>query len=185
MGDQNDRVDAIRVRRQVYCTELGYQGEEDAVDQRAHLCVVRTNDGEAVASLRIVGPAQRPFEIETFRSLDEILPLEHRAAEISRFCALPAFRSISSLVHLAAFKFAFGLADCEGFSHFVIWSKPILAPIYRYLLFETIRDVQFEHPGLGNERHAVLVLDLRDIVTRYRQTRPALWSLLPQSEERS
>lgn len=186
LGGAQDRRDALQVRKAVYCDELGYQLEPcaDTFDRRAELCVVRTSKGSPIASLRILGPTQRPYEFEAFLPTRKVLPADHRAAEISRFCVLPESRGVSSLAHFGAFQFAFDLALRDNFSHFIIWSKPSLEAVYRYLLFEVVEGVRFRHPALGNETHSVMVLDLHNIENRYRRTRHPLASLLLSSERR-
>ncbi len=172
-GTDADRVDALSVRYQVYCEELGYKwnSAQDEFDAQAVICVVRTGDGSAVASLRIVGPEARPFEVEKFVSIEDILPANSWPAELNRFCVLPHLRTISSSVHVALFNFAFGLARRQRFSHFVLASKPSIEAIYRFLLFEVIEGRSFRHSGMGDERHNLMLLDLRNLSERYRQAR--------------
>lgn len=187
-GSERDKADALEVRRQVYCDELGYKWElaEDGFDVRASICVVRTGKGRPIASLRIVGPRDRPLEVEQFVQIDDILPPNSRPGEISRFCVLPPFRRISSSVHFALFQFAFDLAQAERFSHFIVWAKPTIMPIYRYLLFQVVEGVSFRHPELGNDLHHVLVLDLQGLAVRYRRARHPFSALLePGAHHRS
>jgi len=76
------------------------------------------------------------------------------------------------------FKFAFDLARSEGFGQYVVWAKPTIEPIYRYLLFEVLDGSDFRHPELGNELHRVLLLDLKEIRHRYHKARHPFSSLL-------
>ena len=180
-GDDVDRADALLVRYRVYCEELGYRWDtaEDSFDARADICAIRARDGAAIASLRILGPEARPFEVERFARIDHLAPQQSRLAEISRFCVLPPFRHISSFVHFAAFQFAFDLARLERFSHFIVWVKPSLEPIYRYLLFEAVEDArEFQHPDLGNALHRILLLNLNGLAERYGKSRHPLAKLL-------
>jgi len=169
-GEEADRIDALRVRQQVYCEELGYnwQSPEDGLDARGTLCVVRNKDEEAIASLRIVGPEARPYEIERFISVEHILPPDSRAAELNRFCILPAYRRMSSSVHVALFTFMFGLARRERFSHFILASKRSIAAIYRYLLFEEVKGYEFLHSELADSPHDIYLLELHNLVDRYK-----------------
>ena len=169
-GTEADRSAALQVRWQVYCEELGHSWAPsgDSYDQRANLCVVRTAEDQPVASLRIVGPEGRPFEIDRYVPIDDLLPKDSRPAEINRFCILRSFRSISSGVHLALFDFMIFLSRRESFSHFILASKPSIAPIYRYLGFEVVPGRSFAHAELGNQRHDLMLLELSRLPERYR-----------------
>ena len=136
-GTALDRDAALEVREQLYCNELGYRWEsrEDRFDAGATIAVIRTQDGRVIGSIRIVGPEARPFEIEKYIPIGDILPQDSRPAEVNRYCVVPAFRGIANSVHFAAFSFAIERAQLEQFSHFVIATKPALEPIYRDLLF--------------------------------------------------
>jgi Acetyltransferase (GNAT) domain len=182
-GGEEDRADALGLRSAIYCEELGYKWDapEDEYDDGAFLCVFRTPDSQPIGSLRIVRPEQRPFEVEKYVRIDDLLPQDSRPAEVNRFCVLPPFRSVSSLVHVAAFKFVFGLADDQGYSHFVVASKPSIEPIYRFLLFEPVEGRSFEHKELGGDLHNLMLLDLRVVAHRYREARHPFANLLPNS----
>jgi hypothetical protein len=175
-GTEADKLAALQVRWQVYCEELGHRWAPsgDPYDQRANLCVVRTPEDQPVASLRIVGPEGRPFEIDRYVPIDDVLPEGSRPAEINRFCILPPFRSISSGVHLALFDFMIFLSRKEFFSHFVLASKPSIAPIYRYLGFEVVRGRSFAHAELANQQHDLMLLELSKLPERYRDARHPL-----------
>lgn len=182
-GDEADRADALSLREAIYCGELGYNwaSAEDEFDRGSTICVVRTPDGKPIASIRIVRPEQRPFEVEKYVGIDDLLPVRSRPAEVNRFCVLPPFRSISSFVHVAVFKFTFGFAHDQGYSHFVVASKPSIESIYRFLLFEEVEGRTFQHAELGGDIHNLMLLDLRNLAERYRAARHPFGNLLPVS----
>jgi hypothetical protein len=184
-GGIADRADALRVREIVYCQELGYRwgSPSDEYDSRAILCLVRSVNGEAIGSFRIVGPTARPFEVDRFLRLDEILPPNSRPAEMNRFCVLAPYRSISSSLHLALFKFSLDLARRDHLSHFVLAAKPSIAPIYRYLGFDLVSGTRFEHTGLGGDLHDLFVMDLGKLEERYASTGHPLARLLGEGEK--
>jgi hypothetical protein len=179
-GSMEDRAAALEVRNAVYCEELGHRWESpaDEFDDRAHLCVVRDPSNLPIASVRILGPEGRPFEIETFLDLSQVLPKDSRAAEMNRFAILPPHRKISSSVHLALFKFSMDLAALERFSHFVLATKAQVAPIYRYLGFEQVPGYSFAHRTLGNDRHDLFLLSLREMLEKFKRTRHPLLRLV-------
>jgi hypothetical protein len=178
-GSPDDRTAALGVRNSVYCEELGHRwaSPADEFDDRAHICVVRDPSNVPIASVRILGPEGRPFEIETFLDLTHVLPKDSRPAEMNRFAILPPHRKISSSVHLALFKFSIDLAASERFSHFVLATKAQVAPIYRYLGFEQVPGYSFDHRTLGNERHDLFLLSLRDMLDKFRRTQHPLLRL--------
>ena len=179
-GSPEDRTAALDVRNSVYCEELGHRwaSPADEFDDRANLCVVRDPSNTPIASVRILGPEGRPFEIETFLDLTQVLPNDSRPAEMNRFAILPPHRKISSAVHLALFKFSMDLANSDKFSHFVLATKAAVAPIYRYLGFEQVPGYSFAHRSLGNEPHDLFILSLSDMLGTFRRKQHPLLRLL-------
>lgn len=181
-GSGNDRADALQIRRDVYQQRFGtpWQPEEDALDARAFLCVVRLPDGTPVASLRVIGPDDRPLEIESaLPPLAELLGRDCRPGEMNRFCILPGWRSLTSGVHMALFQWAFAIARRDRFSHYLVVAPQDVRPIYAFLLFETIPDrPTYEHPWIDAGVCTPMVLALRDVRTRYRAARHSFARLL-------
>lgn len=184
LGDAGDREAALAVRRDVYRADLRAELPlaGDDVDARAHLCVVRTPDGSPVASLRIVAPEDRPFDIERHVELRSVLPADARPAEMSRFAVVPEQRAMGSGVHLAAFAFAFELAARQRWSHFVLMALDDTLAMWRWLQFEPT-GLRFCHPGFHDRIAEVMALDLRDVAARYRVTRHALAGLLGRVQD--
>lgn len=180
-GGDADRRDALALRRQVYEDRFGtpWQPEEDLLDARAFLCVVRLPDGVPVASLRVIGPDDRPLEIESaLPPFDELLGPDARPGEMNRFCILPPWRSLASGVHMALFQWAFAIARRERFSHFLVVAPEDVRPIYSFLLFEPIPGRTYEHPWIAAGVCTPMVLDLRGLSARYRSARHAFTRLL-------
>ncbi len=181
-GGGTDRADALRIRRDVYGERFGtpWQPEEDALDARAFLCVVRLADGTPVASLRVVGPDDRPLELESgLPPLEKLLGADCRPGEMSRFCILPGWRTLTSGVHMALFQWAFAVARRDRYSHFLVVAPQDVLPIYSFLLFEPIPDAPtYVHPWIDAGVCTPMVLDLRDVRRRYRAARHAFSRLL-------
>lgn len=180
-GGDADRADALAVRRVVYDQRFGtpWQPEEDALDARAFLCVVRLPDGTPVASLRVIGPDDRPLEIESaMPPFDTLLGPDSRPGEMNRFCILPPWRGLASGVHMALFQWAFAIARRDRFSHFLVVAPQDVRPIYEFLLFQPIPDTSYVHPWIDAGVCTPMVLDLRNLPSRYRAARHAFIRLL-------
>jgi hypothetical protein len=183
-GDDADRADALANRRFVYGDRFGtpWAPEEDALDARAFIAVVRLPDGRPVASLRVIGPDDRPLEIEQKLSLDDVLPTGARPGEMNRFCILPECRRMGTGIHMALFQWAFALARRARFSHYLVLAPADVKPIYEFLLFDAVAGVTFEHPWVAAGMCTPMVLDMREVAVRYRDARHAFARLLEASD---
>ena len=191
----NGAQEALGIRRRVYVEEFGFDlggsGPADAIDQRAHHLVARTESGEAVAALRMLDAAARPFEIEQFLDLQPHLAPACRPAEITRLCILAPYRRIThaSFVHLALLRSVLELTQRLGITHIVAWTRQELMAFYKYVLFDAYEDVTFVHPGIRNARHTMVMLDLARFAVRCPLERPTLYravaDVLPPTPGRS
>jgi hypothetical protein len=179
-GGDVDRADALANRRHVLAERYGRAAvpEEDALDARAFIAVVRLPDGRPVASLRVLGPDDRPLEIEQKLQVDALLPADSRPGEMNRFCILPECRRMGTGIHMALFQWAFALARRQRFSHYLVLAPADVKPIYQFLLFDPVPGVTFEHPRVANVICTPMLLDLRDIAGRYRDARHSFTRLL-------
>lgn len=182
-GGDADRADALSIRQRVYEAQFGtgWPKEEDVLDARAFLCVVRRPDGEAVASLRVIGPDDRPLEIESMLPLDE-LPAGARPGEMNRFAIVPESRRMSTGIHMALFQWAFALARRDRYSHFFVVAPRDVKAIYEFLLFRPVGNRTFPHPRLDTVFCTPMVLDLHDVQVRYHEARHAFASLLERQD---
>lgn len=179
-GGDADRADALANRRFVYGQRFGtpWAPEEDALDARAFIAVVRLSDGRPVASLRVIGPDDRPLEIEQKLPLGDLLPADARPGEMNRFCILPECRRMGTGIHMALFQWAFAIARRERFSHYLVLAPADVKPIYEFLLFDAVPGVTFEHPWVAAGVCTPMILDLRDVAGRYREAHHAFTRLL-------
>lgn len=183
-GGDGDRADALAVRRRVYDERFGpsWPPEEDVLDARAFLCVVRAADGAPVASLRVLGPDDRPLEVESELPLQDLLPTDARPGEMNRFAIVPERRPMATGIHMALFQWAFALARRQRFSHYLVLAPRDVGPIYRFLLFDPVPGYAFPHPWIATGVCTPMVLDLRDVGARYRAARHAFAPLLESQD---
>lgn len=183
-GGDADRADALAIRHRVYEERFGntWPVEEDILDARAFLCVVRRPDGRPVASLRVIGPDDRPLEIDTMLRLDQLLPADARPGEMNRFAILPECRGMSTGIHMALFQWSFALARRDRYSHFLVLAPRDVRSIYEFLLFHPISSLTFEHPWIPAGICTPMVLELHDVSTRYHAARHAFAPLLERQE---
>jgi hypothetical protein len=182
-GDTADRDDALDIRRRVYDERFGdgHRPDGDDLDARAYLCVVRLADGTPVASLRVVGPDDRPLEIESaLPPLEDMLGPDIRPSEMNRFSILPGWRTLGTGIHMALFQWAFSVIRRDRASHVLVLAPEDVRSIYSFLLFEPIGE-QYMHPRVGVSC-TPMVLDLRNMPSRYRTARPAFARLLDPDE---
>jgi predicted GNAT family N-acyltransferase len=156
----------LELRRQIYEDELGYHGI-DAFDERAHQLIAVDCEGEIVAALRILGPDQRPFEIEQFVDLSAVIPEGRSPAQIGGFWIRPASRRISrqAFLPLGMLKLACAFARKHQITDFIMRTHvEHLREFYRRAFFRPVDDLAFEHPVWG--RVYVMHLDLVDLEAR-------------------
>ena len=174
---------AIDVRRRVYVDEFGFDlggSGRDEIDDRAFQLLATTSAGLPVASLRLVDEDGRPFEVERFLDIEPYLPSEGRVAEITRFCVLAPYRRITeaSLVHVAILREVLRLARQLKVTEILASTRPDLAPLYDYLLFEMYPNAIYEHPEIGGEPHTLMHLNLNSVIDRYRRSRRILYEAI-------
>jgi len=171
VADVLERDRAFELRGRVYREELGHDGL-DGFDEHAHHLIAIDRDGKLLAALRIVGPDQRPFDMERLVTLADFLPGDRVPGELSRFCVDPAFRRVErgSFVHLGMFKLAHSFARKHGLTDFVTLALPHLRNGYRVGFFRSVGP-DLIHPTWGPV--SLMHLDLIDLKQRYgRSSRP-------------
>jgi len=149
VASEPERRLALNLRRQVYRTELGHDGI-DSFDDRAYHLIACTANGDVVASLRIVGPESRPFDLESVAPLIDLLGPSRRLGEISRFCIKPDLRHLTKgqSIHLGMFKLAYEFALRHSLTDFVTLALPHLSRLYSMALFRPLM-AEIKHPTWG------------------------------------
>ena len=183
-GGDVDRADALAIRHRVYEERFGnaWPVEEDAIDARAFLCVVRLPDGRPVASLRLIGADDRPLELDPMLPLPALLGADARPGELNRFAILRECRGMSTGVHMALFQWSFALARRDQYTHFLVLAPHDVRPIYEFLLFHPVSTQRFHHPWIPAGPCTPMALELRDVGARYQAARHAFAPLLDRQD---
>ena len=108
VADAAERPLALALRREVYHEEFGHLPVDD-LDERAYHLVARSENGEIIATLRIVGPEQRPFDIERYVDLGAFFPAERSLALVGGLCIGRDYRSVTRtrFLPIGMFKLAY------------------------------------------------------------------------------
>jgi N-acyl-L-homoserine lactone synthetase len=167
---------ALELRRQIYENELGHGGS-DRFEREAYHLIASDPAGDIVATLRIVGPDQRPFDLEQLVELDEILPADRVPGELSRFCIRRDRRQVRRhhLLHVAMLKLACAFARKRGLTDFLMLALPHLRNLYRLAFFQRVGG-PLEHPTWGPVE--LMRFDLVGLNARYAQSSKPMARLL-------
>ena len=160
---------AFEFRRVVYEEQFGHLPIDD-LDELAHHLVATNENGEIIAAVRIVGPDQRPFDLERYVELAQFIPKERIPAMIGRFCIRRDYRGVSkrSFVPMGMFKLSYAFARQQGLTDLLTYAYRNLYHFYRGAFFEPmIRG--FDHPTWGTV--TVMRLDLDGLEARYRESK--------------
>lgn len=130
------RIEALKARCDVYATDWPDIPQDkviDAADDAASHLIACTDTGEIIASLRILAPDQRPFDMERFISIEPLLPKGSSPAEIGRLIVKHDHRHVRShsFVQLGIFKLAIDLSLRLGITDLILTALPLLRHLYR------------------------------------------------------
>lgn len=172
-----ERSWALQLEREVYEGDVGH-APHDKHDDRADYLIAHDANGKIIASFRVVGPEQRPFDLETFVNLSPLIASDRSVALVGRLCIRHSHRDVSRRAFLPAgiMKLAFTFARKRSITDFVMYTFPHLLNFYRCAFFHTL-NLTFEHPGYRRTMH-VMHLDLIDLEQRLSQSREPMARLL-------
>jgi N-acyl-L-homoserine lactone synthetase len=162
-----ESVEAIRLRSEIYQDELGHSGV-DEFDQSAHHLIAVDSRGEICAAIRILGPEHRPFEIERFVSLNEVVAEGRVAAQIGGFWVRSGDRRVRnpSFLPLGMLKLAYEFARKRQITDFVMRTHITkLRRFYERGFFRLVEGMEFTHPDWGPVY--VMHLDLLEFRRRH------------------
>jgi N-acyl-L-homoserine lactone synthetase len=144
-----ERDRALSLRRQVYTDEHGNTGIDQLDAIATHLIAVDSH-GTVVSTLRVLGPAQRPFDLERFASLETILPANSRPAEVSRFCVEKSHRIVhrGQAVHLGMLKLIYEFACHQAITDLFTLVLPGMEKFYEAVFFRRL-GIVVDHPTWG------------------------------------
>jgi N-acyl-L-homoserine lactone synthetase len=170
VATDDERPEALSFRGEIYRDELGDSGI-DGFDDSAHHLLARDAAGLIVAALRIVGPEQRPFDLEQLFDLSTVLPLDRVPAEVSRFCIAKKHRQIhrNHMVHMGMLKLVHEFSVKTGITDLFTLGLPHLKNLYRVGYFSPL-GIICDHPIWG--RTELMRLDIDDARRRY-ETAPS------------
>lgn len=174
----HERTEAIALFRQVYRRDIGHV-PEDAFDPVAHHLIAKTAADEVVASFRLLGPQQRPFDIERFCDLSPHLSPEATPALLGRLSVRHDMRSMHHAVvlQLGMLKLAILFAQTRAISDLFLYAMPHLITFYRGAFFRPL-DCNFFYAPLYTSMR-IMQLDLRDLERRQLESKsPRLYFLL-------
>lgn len=178
-----ERDEAIRLRGIVYESELGHHGV-DEFDEHAHQLVAVDPHGAIVAAIRILGPEQRPFEIERFVDLSRLLAIDRIAAQVGGFWVRAEDRRVQgqSFLPLGMLKLSFEFAKKHHITDFVMRTHiEELKRFYERGFFRVVDDLAFEHPKWGHVY--VMHLNLQHVQAKHKESQDPIARFLLSDPE--
>jgi len=165
---RHERQLAFEFRRAIYEEEFG-RLPIDNLDEVAHHLIAANSAGEIVATVRIVGPDQRPFDLEQLVDLAKFIPSERSPAMIGRLCIRSDYRTVSkrNLLPIALLKLTYELCKKLQITDLVTYAYPNLVHFYRGAFFDPMIRA-FDHPIWGEV--SVMRLDLDSLEVRCRES---------------
>ena len=169
VADPIERAQAFELQREVYGGDVGHVPHDD-FDERAHYLIAHDRKPEVVAAFRVVGPDQRPFDLERFVDLSPLIASDRSVALVGRLCIHRSHRDVKrkAILPVAMMKLAFAFAQKQGFTDLVMYTFPHLLNFYRRAFFRAV-DLTFEHPGYRCRMY-VMHLDMIDLEMRLSQS---------------
>jgi predicted GNAT family N-acyltransferase len=151
VADAEERQRALALQAEIYRADLGLPVHNDGLDESAHYLIALNSQGETIASFRIVGPEQRPFDIERLADLTGVLTPGRVVGLIGRLTIRADYRGVSRKMALpmGMLKLAYEFSQRHGITDLLLYT-PLrhLLNFYRGAFFQQI-DVTAEHPDWG------------------------------------
>jgi predicted GNAT family N-acyltransferase len=143
------RSSALALQNLVYSEALGHL-PADGLDADAVFLVAESSAHEVVASIRLVGPAHRPFDFETQVDLRRLVEPGARAALVGRLCVVREFRPARKSIPLqrGLLHFMVKAADQNSITDLFLYTYESLVRFYRVALFENT-GLFFRHSDWG------------------------------------
>ena len=174
VANETEKLGALALRNAIYAQEREYV-PGDSLDAVAYQLVACTPEREVVACFRMVTQENRPFDLESFVSLEEILASDSVPAEVGRLCVRTDYRYVAKghFLHYGLFKISCLLAAKLGVTDFVMYTFGSLVRFYRGVHFiETGK--RFFHPGYHETMH-VMRLNFRSLANEGSKPRSRLF----------
>jgi hypothetical protein len=173
IAEPGQREAVLEVRRAVYGEELGY-GETATewadLDNRAiHLLAFL--QGEPIATMRLLGPNARPFELETSLNLSPFLRSNHPPGEITRFCITPTYRKLTRglPMHVGLMRLLYDACRMNEIEDVFICAKENTKRLYEFALYEPLTPANIRYRPLGGTLHLLMRLHIPTLAARYKE----------------
>lgn len=173
---------SIELRRRIYEAELGAPGV-DTFDKVARHLIGVTSDGQMVSACRLIGPEERPLEIESFLSLGSVFADSAIPAQLGAFWVRPDIRGIAvgRLLPLGMMRFVLRICASVGVTHLILRTHVTsVRALYRRIGFKERDDLGFTHPAWGPVY--VMILDLHWLSLEGEHTHDPILRLLVSDE---
>lgn len=154
---------ARALQREVFTKHYG-QLPVDAADLRAHHFVIYDSERNLVGTFRIVGPEQRPFDLEKTVDLSSVLKPRRAPGLIGRLCIrrdLPTPQEYM-MIPAGVLKLAYDFSRKHGITDLLTYTYPRLLTFYRRAFFREFDTVDHEVWGLMHVMHLDLIELERD-----------------------
>lgn len=161
-ANEDDRRRALALEAEVYAADHGHV---PPVEEHATYFVAKDENGDVVASFRVLGPSHRPFDLEQHADLG-FLGAARQVALIGRLCVRSDFRSAGRQATLLVEMLRVAHRHCraEGYSDVVMYTIPRLHRFYERACFRRT-GLSYRHPVFDVEVE-VMHLDLDDLDAR-------------------
>jgi N-acyl-L-homoserine lactone synthetase len=177
VADHDEKERALELRSRIYAAELGDPGLDHFDQVASHLIAIDERTADVAAAVRLVGPNDRPFDVETFVPLTAVLPADRQPAEASRFWVRREYRAVhrGQLVHLGMLKLVYEFAKHNSITDIIVLGLPALAKLYRAAFFVPL-DISIDHPIWGPTQ--IMRLDITDLSRKSERSKGAVAHLL-------
>lgn len=168
----SERREAIlQLRGAIYRDELRYPAEAaewGAADNKALHLIAFAGD-VPVGAMRLLGPSSRPFELEGSVDLSPFVRAEHPPGEITRFCVVREFRTITRGLQLQTGLMRLLHEGCRRseIQDVFICARPSARQLYEFLLFEALTPPNIAYAPLNGALHLLMRLHLPTLPQRY------------------
>jgi len=131
----------------------------DSAETGAHQFVIYDSKGDLVGTFRIVGPEQRPFDLEKTVDLSTVLKPGRSPGLIGRLCIRRDLPTAGEYMMIPAgvLKLAYQFSRKHGITDLLLYTYPKLLNFYRRAFFREFDTVDHDVWGVMHVMHLDLV----------------------------
>ena len=169
VADASERLRALELVSQVFAEDVGHFAM-DEFDAEANYFVALEASERVIATFRLVGPRQRPFDLERLINLPDFVAAGRSPGLVGRLCVHRDYRTVSRkiLLPMCMLKLAHLFCRKHGITDLLLYTGQHLVNLYKGAYFRVLEPV-VEHPQWGRVR--VMHLDLLEFWSRHRESR--------------